>query len=81
MLWSYSLAAVGILGIWLAGRRNLWGWAVGCGAQVLWIVYALVTDQYGFIVSALAYGVVYGRNWLRWYVENRDARLERVEPI
>lgn len=81
MLWSYALAAVGILGIWLAGRRNLWGWAVGCGAQVLWIVYALVTDQYGFIVSALAYGAVYGRNWLRWYVENRDARLERVEPI
>lgn len=78
MLWSYTLAAVGILGIWLAGRRNLWGWAVGCGAQVLWIVYALATEQYGFIVSALAYGAVYGRNWWLWYAENRDARRERA---
>jgi nicotinamide riboside transporter PnuC len=74
MIWSYLLATVGILGIWLAGRRNLWGWALGVGAQVLWIIYALVTDQYGFIVSALAYAVVYARNWYRWRKEEADAR-------
>lgn len=66
MLWSYLLAAVGILGIWLAGRKNLWGWAVGAGAQVLWIAYGLVTRQYGFILSAVAYGCVYARNFVRW---------------
>lgn len=71
MLWSYSLAAVGILGIWLAGRKSLWGWAVGVGAQALWIVYALVTGQYGFIVSALAYAAIYGRNWWKWAAERR----------
>ena len=65
-LWSYTLAAVGVFGIWLAGRRNLYGWAVGLGAQVLWIAYALATSQPGFIVSALAYGAVYGRNWWKW---------------
>lgn len=65
-IWSYLLAAVGILGIWLAGRRSRWGWAVGCGAQVLWIVYALVTAQPGFILSALAYGAIYARNWWKW---------------
>lgn len=66
MLWSYTLAAVGIVGIWLAGRKSLWGWAVGFGAQALWIAYALVTDQYGFIVSALAYAAIYARNWWKW---------------
>jgi hypothetical protein len=65
-LWSYALAAVGILGIYLAGRKNLWGWAVGVFAQVLWIIFALVTEQYGFIVSALAYGFIYGKNFLSW---------------
>lgn len=64
--WSISLAAVGILGIYLAGRQNLWGWAVGVGAQLLWIVYAIVTGQWGFILSALAYGWVYGLNWWKW---------------
>ena len=79
MLWSYALAVVGIFGIWLAGRRNLWGWAVGCAAQGLWIVYALATEQYGFIASALAYAAVYGRNWRRWYVERRDAIPDPAE--
>jgi nicotinamide riboside transporter PnuC len=64
---------IGIVGIWLAGRRNLWGWAIGLAAQVLWIVFALVTAQYGFIFSALAYGFVYARNWLRWR-RDRDRR-------
>jgi hypothetical protein len=65
-LWSYALALVGIVGIYLAGKKNLWGWAVGVFAQILWIVFALITNQYGFIVSAVAYGFVYGKNFLVW---------------
>jgi hypothetical protein len=77
LIWSIALAAVGILGIYLAGRKNLWGWAIGTGAQVLWIVFALVTQQYGFILSALAYGAVYGRNWYRWAAERGPWREPR----
>ncbi|GAA2237804.1 hypothetical protein GCM10010401_07520 [Rarobacter faecitabidus] len=66
MLWSYALAAVGITGIWLAGRRSFWGWALGVAAQALWIIYAVVTGQYGFILSALAYAAIYARNWFSW---------------
>ena len=71
--WSYVLTAVGITGIYLAGRRNLYGWAVGLGAQVIWIAYAIATEQWGFIVSALAYGSVYANNWRKWA---RDAHEE-----
>ncbi len=70
-IWSWILAAVGIIGIWLAGRHNKLGWAIGLGAQVLWLAYAVATKQWGFIATAFAYGFVYGRNWLRW------RRLER----
>lgn len=66
MLWSYILAVVGILGIFLAGKKRTVGWVIGLGAQLLWIAYAIVTAQYGFIVSALGYGWVYGLNWWRW---------------
>lgn len=76
--WSIALAAVGILGIYLAGRKNLWGWAVGVGAQLLWIVYAIVTGQWGFILSALAYGWVYGLNWWRWARERGMIRRDDV---
>lgn len=74
-LWSYLLTAVGVTGIWLAGRKSTWGWAIGLGAQVLWIAYAIATRQWGFIVSALVYGTVYARNWARW---TREAALERA---
>lgn len=66
-LWSYLLAAVGIFGIYLSGKKLAIGWLVGLGAQVLWIIYALVTRQYGFIISAVAYGAVYATNYKKWH--------------
>lgn len=57
-LWSWILTAVGVTGLFLAGRGGWAGWAVGLGVQVLWLAYAIVTKQYGFIVSAFAYGWV-----------------------
>jgi len=32
----------------------------------LWTVYGLVTKQYGFIVSAVAYGLVYIKSYKHW---------------
>ena len=72
LVWSFALAGIGILGIYLAGRKNLLGWALGVSAQVLWIVFAVVTQQWGFILSALAYGWVYGRNFIKWRNEKRE---------
>lgn len=66
MTWSLALAAIGIAGLYLAGKNNYWGWGIGLAAQLLWIIFALVTAQYGFILSALAYGFVYGKNFLDW---------------
>ena len=76
LAWSFALAAIGILGIYLAGRKNLWGWALGVTAQLLWIVFAVVTQQWGFILSALAYGWVYGLNWWKWH---RDTKARADE--
>lgn len=73
--WSILLAAVGVFGLWLAGRKNAWGWAIGAAAQILWVVYALVTKQYGFLLSAGAYGWVYTMNLLKWRAEEAEKDL------
>ena len=31
--WSWILTAVGVCSLYLAGRRSVWGWAVGIGAN------------------------------------------------
>ena len=72
MWWSWILAAVGIFGLWLSGRKDYRGWFVGLGAQVLWMVYATVTQQWGFYVSAVAYGYIYLHNGLAWMREKRE---------
>lgn len=69
--WSYVLTAVGIVGLYLAGRKSPWGWAVGIGAQALWLAYAIATQQWGFLVSCFAYGAVYVRNFRAWRHEAR----------
>ena len=64
--WSWVLTLVGVTGLFLAGSKRKAGWALGLGAQLLWVSYAIATEQWGFIASAFAYGWVYARNWLRW---------------
>lgn len=74
--WSYLLTAVGVTGLVLSGSKRTVGWAIGLGAQVLWLAYALATSQYGFLLSAFAYGTVYARNWWRWRNEERQQQLQ-----
>jgi hypothetical protein len=66
MYWSYILAAIGVAGIFFVGRKTIWGWLILLFNEVLWITYALLTDQYGFILSAIAYGIVYIRSYIHW---------------
>lgn len=64
--WSWLLTAVGVTGLYFAGQRRAWAWLIGLGAQVLWVAYAIATEQWGFLVSAGAYGAVYARNARLW---------------
>jgi hypothetical protein len=67
--WSYVLAAVGVTGIFFVGRKTIWGWWVLLFNEALWIAYALITNQYGFILSAIAYAAVYIRSYVHWSKE------------
>ncbi len=64
--WSYVLTAVGVSGVFMAGRKDWRGWAIGILSEILWICYAIVTKQYGFIFGALAYGAVFTKNLVEW---------------
>lgn len=81
--WSYVLTAVGVFGLYLSGKKLQVGWLVGLMAQILWVYYAVATRQWGFIVSAFAYGTIYARNFLLWgdkKVKKEVKKDERVPP-
>jgi len=69
-LWSWVLSAIGVTGLLLVGRRYWWAWGVTALNEVLWIVYAVVTRQFGFIFGALAYIGVHAHNARRWRGES-----------
>lgn len=77
--WSWILTAVGLVGFVLAGQKVWWAWYVNIGCQALWFTYAIVTQQWGFIVAALAYTFVFTRNALRWTREHRAARVAETK--
>jgi len=67
--WSYILAAIGVTGIFFVGRKTIWGWHILLVNEALWITYAIITKQYGFILSAIAYAAVYIRSYIHWSKE------------
>ena len=68
--WSWLLAGMGVLGMYFIGKKRweafLWLIVMEC----LWIVFALQTNTYGFIVGSLSYIVVYARNAHLWKSSN-----------
>jgi hypothetical protein len=73
-LWSYLLAALALFISWQIGRKKAWAWLVAAITQLLWVVYALVTKQYGFVASALAFFVMNWCNYVKWRREEVKAR-------
>lgn len=60
------MAAFGIATMFFAGKRKWWAWCIGILTEAMWIGYSIVTEQYGFIVAAIAYMIVYVKNTLSW---------------
>jgi hypothetical protein len=71
-MWSWLLAIVGVTGIYFVGRKTIWGWIVLCFNEILWITYAVITKQYGFIFSAIAYAAVYIKSFIHWRREEPE---------
>ncbi len=70
-LWSWILGAVGVAGFILAGRKIWWAWYVNVACQALWFAYAITTQQWGFLVTAIVYSVVFTQNAIRWTREHK----------
>lgn len=66
MMWSWVLSIIGILGFIYAGRHQWWAWLLLASNELLWIIYAVTTKQYGFILGAIGYITIHTINAQRW---------------
>lgn len=77
-LWSWVLGVVGVVGFILAGKKVWWAWYINLGCQALWLIYAYVTTQYGFIATAVVYTFVFFKNARLWTQEHFDKTRQDV---
>ena len=64
------LSILTIIGMWLIGNKNYWGWIVGLVNQTLWITFAIVFKAWGLLPLTLVLIVVYTRNLTKWTKTN-----------
>lgn len=65
-MWSWTLAIVGIMGMWFVGQKRWQAFLWMIGVECLWIIYSLQTAQHGFILGSLIYMAVYAKNANKW---------------
>lgn len=63
---SWVIATTGIVAMWLIGSKKVAGLWLSLAGQVMWVVYAIYSQQYGFLLGAIVYGAVCIRNIRRW---------------
>lgn len=66
--WGWAFAIGGGLGLLLAGpgADSPIGWWVTLGMQGVWVAFALVMRQYGFLVNAAVYAAAAAINIATW---------------
>jgi hypothetical protein len=65
-MWSWVLAIVGCTGIFFVGKKTLSGWLILMLNECLWLIYAITTRQYGFILASVGYGAIYIKSYSEW---------------
>lgn len=64
--WSIALTVGALVSCWLIGDRRRVGYLVGNALQAGWLAYAVVTEQWAFVLSAVVFVVVNTRNYRKW---------------
>lgn len=72
------LSIWGALGMYVAGKGQWKGWAMGLAAQPIWLAFAIAVDSWPLAFSPLLYGSVYARNLWRWKTGRVPAEKARV---
>lgn len=74
---DWVVMAVGILGFYLAGKKIWWAWYVNIFNQILWTVYAILFQQWGFLAGTVFYMIVFIKNAIQWTKEHRAEKNKR----
>lgn len=65
-IWSWVMAGTSIYCLWLTGRQPRASWWLTIASQTLWITYAILAKQWGFIASSCCFVAISIWNLYSW---------------
>jgi hypothetical protein len=80
MAWwvSWVLSILGVVGIYLTGKKKWYGFAVGIANECAWVIYSVNTKQWGFIFGSTIYIAVYSLNINKWLSDERKNKIRSM---
>lgn len=63
---SWFLSVITLLHMWLMGNKWKYAPHFGVVIQIPWMIYAIMTEQYGLILGAVGFIIVNTRNAIKW---------------
>lgn len=71
---DWVVTIVGVIGFRLAGKKVWWAWYVNILNQILWAIFAITTQQWGFLLGIPLYMYVFVKNAYEWTKERNASR-------
>lgn len=66
---QWILSVLLIVNLYLMGNKTIWGPISGIIAQAVWVVYGIMTRQYGLVPGVVVLLLINIRNWRKWKAE------------
>ena len=80
-LFSWLVTVVGLFGFWLAGNKVWWAWYVNIANQVMWVIFAVVSGYYAFLLGTAFYLFVFVKNAIQWTREHNEVKRFANMPV
>jgi len=58
--------AMGLLAMWVVGRKHRWGWLISIGSEVVWATWGYLSHNPGIYPWCALWAIVFSRNWWLW---------------
>lgn len=69
---DWIVTTIGLIGFYLAGKKVWWAWYVNIANQILWGIFAIATQQWGFLLGIPLYLFVFSKNAYSWTNEHKE---------
>lgn len=70
---SIFLALNTCFGMYVVGKGQWQGWAIGLASQPVWALFAVITKSYGLLITCVIFGSTYYKNLMKWRREKKAA--------